>query len=982
MSQSARLSPTASHAPSDASRTEQTPATTTRQATASPTASSAWMFGPPAVRLGSDTASTPQGASAGLITNAPGAPGMGEPLPRPVQTTLAHSFGMDLGAVRVHTGPQAAEVADSLSARAFTYGNHIFLGSGERPTNVGLMAHEVTHVVQQRAPAVQMSSGASGGDPYEREAERASSAAQRGETVTVQERTYNHRVQRSIGDRIRSRLADWARRIPGYDLLSFVLGRDPVAGTAVERNAINLVRGVMSLVPGGSILFDNMQRAGVIQRAYDWFVTEIGKLGLTWDFITGLIRRFIDSLSWSDVFNISGVFERARNMFGPPLRRLVDFAIAAGRKVLEFVFEGVLSMTGGLGAQVVGIIRRAGSVFSTIINDPIRFIGNLVQAVKGGFQRFAANILTHLRAGIIGWLFGALQGAGLTLPARFDLRGIISIVLQILGLTYQRMRVRLVQLIGEPRVAMLEGAFEFLRILVTQGLAAAWQRIVEFAGNLGDMVLEGIKSWVARSIIGAAVTKLISMFNPAGAIIQAIIAVYNTVQFFIERAQQIAALVNSVLDSIANIAAGNIGAAVAYVEQTMARTLPVIIGFLARLIGLGNVSGEIRNIIRRIQAVVDRAIDRMVNWLKDRVKGFAGAGGGEDPQLRLTQGLNAGQAAVNRFAGRRVGALVLRPLLGAIRLRHRMSSLDVVARGNTWAVRGAVNPEREVPTTAQVEGGPQAGAEGLSPEAQQRWTQGVAALNALRDRAASQPIDEDELETSINQIKSRFRFRDIQIQAGEDTARINAVMNPAYTIPTLKVRKTPTGNRNFPIPIDWYKKTSNYPSFTLTITPTPTTPPPGGAAAPVQPIIRNLTPTGMSMIPVPPHLRSLHGGVTSRRVGVSASNFKSVGDIVLRTTSSGQSRAEASRLVQLFNYYESQKALSPSYASMQLDHVLDLGLGGVDTATNLWPLSAANNQKASDVYTQKIKFRVAGTAGRSTNVANAVGKYLKIKAIK
>ena len=38
------------------------------------------------------------------------------------------------------------------------------------------------------------------------------------------------------------------------------------------------------------------------------------------------------------------------------------------------------------------------------------------------------------------WLFGALAGAGLQQPDTFDLKGIVSIVLQVLGLTYAWIR--------------------------------------------------------------------------------------------------------------------------------------------------------------------------------------------------------------------------------------------------------------------------------------------------------------------------------------------------------------------------------------------------------------------------------------------------------------------------------------------------------------------------------------------------------------
>ncbi len=114
---------------------------------------------------------------------------------------------------------------------------------------------------------------------------------------------------------------------------------------------------------------------------------------------------------------------------------------------------------------------------------------------------------------------------------------------------------------SEERVQRAEQAFDFLVTLVRDGIAAAWQRIVEFVGNLQEMVIGGIRDWVARTVVGQAIARLVTLFNPAGAVIQAIMAIYNTIVFFIERAQQISAVVESVFGSIASIAAGNIGAA-------------------------------------------------------------------------------------------------------------------------------------------------------------------------------------------------------------------------------------------------------------------------------------------------------------------------------------------------------------------------------------------------------------------------------------
>jgi len=73
----------------------------------------------------------------------------GEPLPPATRATLEAQLGTDLGDVRVHRGAAAGRSARDLHARAFTHGRDIWLGEGESPTDLGLMAHEATHVVQQ-----------------------------------------------------------------------------------------------------------------------------------------------------------------------------------------------------------------------------------------------------------------------------------------------------------------------------------------------------------------------------------------------------------------------------------------------------------------------------------------------------------------------------------------------------------------------------------------------------------------------------------------------------------------------------------------------------------------------------------------------------------------------------------------------------------------------------------------------------------------
>lgn len=75
--------------------------------------------------------------------------GSGAPLPPTVRSDVERGLGTDLSHVRVHDDPTARNAADAMGARAYTSGADIYLGSGSSADDLGLMAHEATHVAQQ-----------------------------------------------------------------------------------------------------------------------------------------------------------------------------------------------------------------------------------------------------------------------------------------------------------------------------------------------------------------------------------------------------------------------------------------------------------------------------------------------------------------------------------------------------------------------------------------------------------------------------------------------------------------------------------------------------------------------------------------------------------------------------------------------------------------------------------------------------------------
>lgn len=92
-----------------------------------------------------------------------GARSGGAPLDSAVRAPMEQAFGADFGGVKIHNDSQSHELNRSLSARSFATGSNIFMGKGEySPGTSGgqeLLAHELTHVVQQGAAQAKRDDG-------------------------------------------------------------------------------------------------------------------------------------------------------------------------------------------------------------------------------------------------------------------------------------------------------------------------------------------------------------------------------------------------------------------------------------------------------------------------------------------------------------------------------------------------------------------------------------------------------------------------------------------------------------------------------------------------------------------------------------------------------------------------------------------------------------------------------------------------------
>lgn len=100
--------------------------------------------------------------------------GSGKPLDSATRSLMEPRLGHDFSQVRVHDDAEAASAARALGAQALTHGDHIVLGGNADPR---LLAHELTHVVQQRQAATIEPRVSDPAEASERSADAAADAA-------------------------------------------------------------------------------------------------------------------------------------------------------------------------------------------------------------------------------------------------------------------------------------------------------------------------------------------------------------------------------------------------------------------------------------------------------------------------------------------------------------------------------------------------------------------------------------------------------------------------------------------------------------------------------------------------------------------------------------------------------------------------------------------------------------------------------------
>ncbi|MGH3939607.1 MAG: hypothetical protein ACRDTG_13445, partial [Pseudonocardiaceae bacterium] len=306
--------------------------------------------------------------------------------------------------------------------------------------------------------------------------------------------------------------------------------------------------------------------------------------------------------------------------------KAVDEQIAAEKeknkgiiaKVVDAV-KGVIDTILKLKDLLLGVLAKAAQAVGAIIKDPIGFLGKLVSGVGAGLKAFIANIASHLQKGLVSWLLGAAAKAGLQLPEKFDLKGILLLIGSLLGLSWAFIRGRIVSK-GVPEQAMgaVESSVPIAKKIKDEGIGGIWEQLKEKVGDLKATLLGKIAEYLIPTVLIAGITWIVSLLNPASAFIKACKAIIDIVMFIVERGAQIMAFVNSVLDAAIAIAGGGAGGVPGLIETALVTAIPVLIGFLAALLGIGGLAEKVKKLFQSLSKPVMKAVD----WIVDKIAAF------------------------------------------------------------------------------------------------------------------------------------------------------------------------------------------------------------------------------------------------------------------------------------------------------------------------------------------------------------------------
>jgi hypothetical protein len=322
---------------------------------------------------------------------------------------------------------------------------------------------------------------------------------------------------------------------------------------------------------------------------------------------------------------VQALRQKAKGILG----RIADWIEKFIDDPVKALIEGLLTILSIPPAAFWAVVAKIRKVIGDIADDPMKFANNLMTAVGQGFSQFFDHFTTHLYRGFIDWLTGGLASAGVELPKDASLKSILTFLLQLMGITWPRIRLILAKHLGEKNIALVEKVYSLVETMIALGPEGIFELVREKLDprRILDTIVNAAIDFMMKSVVEAVSARILLLFNPVGAILQALEAIYRVLKWIFTNAARIFRLIETVVNGIADIIAGNVTAMANAIEKALAQLLPPVIDFLADYLNFGDLPNKVRTTIEGFQATVLTALDAALLWLIEKGKGLLKAVG-------------------------------------------------------------------------------------------------------------------------------------------------------------------------------------------------------------------------------------------------------------------------------------------------------------------------------------------------------------------
>jgi len=300
--------------------------------------------------------------------------GNGGLIPTQTRAEMEHSFGADFSGVRIHNDSSAAHLSQDLGAHAFTHGSDIYFNSGKYDTGSTagkhLLAHELTHVVQQGGPSI------------------------RKKTFADNQNQYLHTPH----SQVQGHWYNFSIPFTDYEFDPSIEGVKTAAGVVKDK-----------VVEGAEWIFNKIK--GLINDGKEWLIgkwnaiKEFGKtcfdnvksgFGNLIQFITSPLSTFIAALSVMNADLLGGMWNLIKtgaNALWTGINTVINGVLSVGRTI----WNGVAGIVNGMFSTISGLMDSTGfSLLPGWLQDEARSLFASMQSLWNNVSAYWSDLLQRL----------------------------------------------------------------------------------------------------------------------------------------------------------------------------------------------------------------------------------------------------------------------------------------------------------------------------------------------------------------------------------------------------------------------------------------------------------------------------------------------------------------------------------------------------------------------------------------------------------